>query len=94
MHEAKVEVKNVPGIHARPAALLVQRASQFESEIHVATDKLEVNGKSIMGVMMLAAETGTVLTFRAVGRDEKEAVAALVQLVETKFEEGPNGQGT
>lgn len=85
MYEAQVTVRNVPGIHARPAAQLVQKASLFKSEIFFATPELTVNGKSIMGVMMLAAETGTVLTIRAQGPDEREAVEALVAIVESKF---------
>lgn len=88
VYEEKVAVQNVPGIHARPAALLVQRASLYQSDIFFATDHLTVNGKSIMGVMMLAAETGTMLTVRAEGVDEKEAVEALVKLVAGGFKEG------
>lgn len=88
MYEEKVAVQNVPGIHARPAALLVQRASLYQSDIFFATDHLTVNGKSIMGVMMLAAETGTMLTVRAEGVDEKEAVEALVKMVAGGFKEG------
>ena len=86
MYEAQVEVRNEPGIHARPAAILVQVASRFASEIHLATEALEVNGKSIMGVMMLAAETGTVVTIRAVGSDEREAVETLARLIEARFD--------
>lgn len=80
-------VCNVPGIHARPAALLVQRASLFKAELFLATRDLTVNAKSIMGVMMLAAETGTELTIRGEGVDEREAVEALRQLVESGFGE-------
>ncbi len=87
MYEAQVEVKNVPGIHARPAALLVQKASQFEAEIFFATEHLTVNAKSIMGVMMLAAETGTLLTIRAEGPDEQTAVDTLVGMIDSGFEE-------
>lgn len=87
MHEAQVMVTNVPGIHARPAALLVQKASGFAAEIFLANGQLTVNAKSIMGVMMLAAETGTQLTVRAEGSDEREAVAALVALIESEFTE-------
>ncbi len=87
MYEEQVEVQNVPGIHARPAAQLVQEASRYGAEIFITTDQLTVNGKSIMGVMMLAAETGIVLTIKAEGRDEKKAVKALVALIESKFED-------
>ena len=85
MYEETVQVTNVPGIHARPAALLVQRASLFKSEVFVATSALTVNGKSIMGVMMLAAETGTELTIRAEGPDEQKAVQALVEMIRAGF---------
>ncbi len=87
VYEATVVVRNKPGIHARPAALLVQRASQCKSEIFLATSELTVNAKSIMGVMMLAAETGAELTIRAEGPDEREAVDALVAMVEAGFKE-------
>jgi phosphocarrier protein len=87
VYEIKVVVCNVPGIHARPAALLVQRASLFKAELFLATRDLTVNAKSIMGVMMLAAETGTELTIRGEGVDEREAVEALRQLVESGFGE-------
>lgn len=80
-------MRNVPGIHARPAAVLVQRASLFKSMIQIGNSRLMVNAKSIMGVMMLAAETGTELTIRAEGSDEREAVEALKQLFEARFEE-------
>ena len=86
MVEVKVVVRNVPGIHARPAAILVQAASLYQAEIHIATEALTVNAKSIMGVMMLAAETGTELTIRGEGADEQEAVAALKTLIESRFE--------
>jgi len=87
VYEAKVTVRSVPGIHARPAALLVQRASLFKAEVFIATADLTVNAKSIMGVMMLAAETGTELTFRAEGPDEKKAVEALIGMVEDGFKD-------
>ncbi len=87
MYEEQVEVRNIPGIHARPAALLVQAASQFKSEIFFASDQLTVNGKSIMGVMMLAAETGMVLTIKGEGPDEEKAVKSLVAMIDGAFEE-------
>ncbi len=80
-------VENKLGLHARPAALFVKTAGKFRSDIFLCKDDIEVNGKSIMGVMMLAAEKGSQITIRAVGEDEKEAVAALVQLVKGKFNE-------
>jgi phosphocarrier protein len=87
VYEASVTVTNTPGIHARPAALMVQEASRFAAEITIATEHLTVNGKSIMGVMMLAAETGTVLTVRAEGDDAREAVESLVSLIASGFKE-------
>jgi phosphotransferase system HPr (HPr) family protein len=80
-------VRNQPGIHARPAALFVKKAGEFDSEVFVTHGELEVNGKSIMGVMMLAAEAGTELLISASGPDEEEAVAALVRLVDSRFGE-------
>jgi len=85
VHEAEAIVCNDPGIHARPAALLVQKASAYKAQVYLATDRLTVNAKSIMGVMMLAAETGTALLIRAEGPDEEEAVIALKQLIESGF---------
>ncbi len=85
MFEAKVVVRNAPGIHARPAANLVQLASRFKAEVEIGTESLTVNAKSIMGVLMLAAETGTQLTIRAKGPDECEAVEALVRLIDSGF---------
>ena len=87
MAERSVQVVNKAGVHARPAAELVKAASKFKSEITIVRDELEVNGKSIMGVMMLAAECGSTLVLRASGPDEKEALDALAQLITTKFGE-------
>jgi len=82
-----VTVRNVPGIHARPAAEVVKKASLFRCEIQIGTDRLMVNAKSIMGVMMLAAETGTQLVIRAAGADERAAAEALKSLIESGFGE-------
>jgi phosphocarrier protein HPr len=87
VYEEQVEVRNVPGIHARPAAVLVQEASRYKAEIFITANQLTVNGKSIMGVMMLAAETGIVLTIKGEGPDAVKAVKALVTLIEAKFDE-------
>ena len=87
MKQATAIVKNELGVHARPAALFVQLASRFESDIVLAKNGVEVNGKSIMGVMMLAAERGSTLEIRAEGADEDRAVEELVGLVEAGFEE-------
>jgi phosphocarrier protein HPr len=94
VYEARVVVRNAPGIHARPAALLVQRASLFRSSVYIGTDRLTVNAKSIMGVLMLAAETGTELLLRAEGPDEREAVVALTKLIDSCFQgEEPHPAG-
>ena len=87
MTTANAIVPNELGLHARPAALFVQLASRFRSEITLAKNGVEVNGKSIMGVMMLAAERGATLEIRAEGLDEARAVSELAALVERGFEE-------
>ncbi len=87
MIEQPVTIINSLGLHARPAALLVKAASQFTSEVKLGKDDMFINGKSIMGVMMLAAECGSVLRIRADGPDEAEAVAALMALVNQGFNE-------
>ena len=87
MIERQVVVVNSLGLHARPAAQLVKVASEFKSHVEVEKDSFAVNCKSIMGVMMLAAECGSTLNFRAEGPDETEAVEALVKLVDTGFGE-------
>ena len=86
-HTQNVTVANVYGLHARPAAEFVKLANRFTSEIMVIKDGLEVNGKSIMGVMMLAAERGSQIEIRARGADAREAVEALVRLVADGFGE-------
>ncbi len=85
MIERKVTIENKHGLHARPAAVLVQEASRFKSGIMILKDDMEVNAKSIMAVMMLAAELGSEIVIRAEGEDEKEAVEKLVNLVKSKF---------
>ena len=80
-------IKNQLGIHARPAAKLAKIANEFESTIRVTKDGLEVNGKSIMGIMMLAAAEGNVIQIEAEGTDEKYAIRALGDLIENKFDE-------
>ena len=80
-------IKNQLGIHARPAAKLAKIANEFESTIRVMKDGLEVNGKSIMGIMMLAAAEGNVIQVEAEGPDEKDAIRALGDLIENKFDE-------
>ncbi len=87
MFEKEITVTNRLGLHARPAARVVQTASGFKSEIRLRRDDLEVNAKSIMGVMMLAAEMGSRVLIRAEGEDEAQAVEALVNLFQERFGE-------
>lgn len=83
----EVRIPNVLGLHARPAAEFVKLSSRFDADIYIGRDDLEVNGKSIMGVMMLAAECGSTVRIRAEGPDAAEAVRALAALVEKGFGE-------
>ena len=83
----ELTVLNKQGIHARPAARFVKTANQFISEIFVEKDGEKINGKSIMGLMMLAAGPGSMIRITARGADAEAAAAALARLVETKFEE-------
>jgi phosphocarrier protein len=85
--EREVQIINKNGLHARPAAEIVKLASKYRSEITMMRDDLEVNGKSIMGVMMLAAECGATLMVRANGPDADQAVEAIAALVARKFGE-------
>jgi phosphocarrier protein HPr len=87
MAERSVQIVNRNGLHARPAAEIVKAAAKFKSEITLVRDDLEVNGKSIMGVMMLAAEYGSTLVLRASGPDEDAALDALAGLIANKFGE-------
>lgn len=83
----EVQIVNRAGMHARPAAEFVKTAGRFSAEITVEKDGLEVNGKSIMGVLMLAAEQGSRLRLTATGHDAAEALEALEDLVDRGFEE-------
>ena len=85
--EREVEIVNRAGMHARPAAEFVKVAGRFACEIRVEKDGLEVNGKSIMGVLMLAAERGSRLRLSARGADAEDAVDALSDLVGRGFED-------
>ena len=87
MTERNVQIVNKLGIHARPAAEIVKTAAQFKSEITIVRDDLEVNGKSIMGVMMLAAECGSTILIRAEGVDEAAAIDALAAVIADGFGE-------
>ena len=83
----KLIIKNKLGLHARPAALFVKTASNYDAEVVISKDGLEVNGKSIMGVMMLAAECGSEVILKISGREEEKMAKALVDLLEDRFHE-------
>ena len=85
--EQSVQIINKNGLHARPAAEMVKAAAKFKSDITISREDIEVNGKSIMGVMMLAAECGSSILLRASGPDAQEAVSALASLVASRFGE-------
>ena len=87
MVERTVTILNRKGLHTRPAATLVKTAARFQSELFIAKDNFEINGKSIIGVMTLAAEPGSTLRLRIQGPDEEAAAAAIVDLFERKFDE-------
>ncbi len=87
MAERSVQIVNKHGLHARPAAEIVKAASRYQCDITISRDDLEVNGKSIMGVMMLAAEFGASITLRATGPDADDALDALSALVASRFGE-------
>jgi phosphocarrier protein HPr len=89
MKEAELMIRNMMGMHARSSALFANTATRFKSEITVCLDGLEVNGKSILGVMMLAADQGSSIRVRAEGPDEDAAIAAITALVSGKFEGEP-----
>jgi len=85
--EREFDILNRLGLHARAAAQLVRMANGFSSEIHVVKDEMEVNGKSIMGVLMLAAPKDAKILIVAIGPDAEEAVAAIGELIARKFGE-------
>ncbi len=87
MIKEEIKIINKHGLHARPAAQFVKIAGKFQSEIKVIKDDLEVNGKSIMGIMMLAAEPGSTITIIVNGCDEASALQALKDLITNKFYE-------
>ncbi|MEW5770872.1 MAG: HPr family phosphocarrier protein [Pseudomonadota bacterium] len=88
MPERDVQIINKLGLHARASAKLTQTASQFQAEVWLSRNGRRVNGKSIMGVMMLAAAKGTQIHIETQGTDEDAAMAALVALIEDRFGEG------
>ena len=82
-----IEIKNKLGLHARAAAKLVHTAARFKSSIKIRKGDEEVDGKSILGILLLAAGRGSVITVRAEGEDESEAVDAIEKLIDAKFDE-------
>jgi phosphocarrier protein HPr len=86
-HRATLQIRNRLGLHARAAAMLVQTANRFDAEVTVAKDGQVVNGRSIMGVMMLAAEQGSHIDVATNGRDAGAALQAIRELVEARFNE-------
>jgi phosphocarrier protein HPr len=88
MPTREVEIVNKLGLHARASAKLTQTAARFQSEVWLARNGRRVNGKSIMGVMMLAAPKGSVLSLETVGADADAALETLVELIADKFGEG------
>ena len=88
MIQQEVEIVNKLGLHARASAKLTQLASKFRSEVWMTRNKRRVNAKSIMGVMMLAAGKGAVVALEADGPDEQECMAAMLNLIGNKFDEG------
>jgi phosphocarrier protein len=87
MPERSVQIVNEAGIHARPAAEIVKAAARFKAEITIVKDGLDVNAKSIMGVMMLAAECGSTVLLRAEGEDADAAIEAIAQVIADGFGE-------
>jgi len=87
MYEKEVKIINRAGLHTRPASMIVKTAAKFNSDIYINNNGYTVNAKSIIGVMTLAASIGTNLIIRAEGKDEKEAVEALVELISQGFGE-------
>lgn len=87
MIEKEVTIKNRAGLHTRPAATLVKTAAKFKSEFFIIKDGFEINGKSIIGVMTLAAEQGSKLLLRFDGEDEELAAREIISLFEKGFDE-------
>ena len=87
MTERAVRIQNRLGLHARAAALFVQTATRYRSDVTLEKDGVEVNGKSIMGLMMLAAAKGSEVIVRASGPDERDALETIAALIMDKFHE-------
>ena len=87
MTERNIEIKNKLGLHARAAAKLVHTSARFKSDIKIRKGDEEVDGKSILGILLLAAGRGSTITVRANGDDENEALDAIQELIDRKFDE-------
>ncbi len=87
MIEREVTIRNKAGLHTRPAAAIVKLAAKYQSEFYIEKDGMQINGKSIIGVMTLAAEQGSVLTLKFDGSDEEDAFKAMAELFESGFGE-------
>ena len=87
MIERDIEIKNKLGLHARAAAKLVHAAAHFKSDVKVSKGDEEVDGKSILGILLLAAGRGTTIKVRTSGTDEREALDAIEKLIDAKFDE-------
>lgn len=87
MIKREVTVRNRAGLHTRPASMIVRTASKFDADVFIQRDRYEINGKSVIGVMTLAAEQGATLTIVVDGSDEEEAAEAIVELFEDGFGE-------
>lgn len=87
MIEKSFKIKNKLGLHARPAALLAQTVAKFQSKVAIIKNGQEVDGDSILGIMMLAAEFGSEITVIVNGKDEKEAIKKIEELFAKKFDE-------
>ncbi len=87
MYSKEVTLQNQVGLHARPATFFIQKANEFKSSIWVEKEERKVNAKSLLGILSLGITRGTTITVIADGLDEKEAVDALVDLIDTNFSE-------
>ena len=87
MNKQAVKINNETGLHARPASMIVEEASDYEADVKIVYDGQEVNAKSIMGVMSLGISQDAEIEVKAEGADEEEAVNAVVELIQSGFEE-------
>jgi len=85
--EKEFQIKNQQGLHARPASMMAKLTASFDSDIYLKVGVEEINGKSIMGIITLAAAQGSALKVKAIGKDAPEAVEAIGELIESKFGE-------